>query len=400
MLAYKLKNFHNMEQQNSDDLSQFVTNNDFNVLDNETLSQNGGSWSTAAREKKRHRANTGSNSEYELSKTLSDYENLSLDNKLSMLFQEMKGVSSKVDSCLNLQIKVNSIETTMSDHERRIKLLEYKSVDLESRCRRNNLLISGIPEERDENCFHKISTFLREKLEIDPCPPIPRCHRLGKFRHGSSRPIIIYCLDFRDTEFILSNARKLRGTHFHINRDFPREIVDARKILWPQYKRLRQEHPNSKVSIVYPAKIIQDGRVVADAFPNWDTIMQGSRVTSHKLLFTNTQYASASNVNKPNTQPAISRVPRAQSVNSNKAVSQDRSQRNQSPVLEHRTPRKQQSPSPSRRRNPRPHAPRREIPHRHQETAQQISSSQPQPMIQRPWDTPGSRNTPNPGRAR
>ncbi|KAH3804970.1 hypothetical protein DPMN_133262 [Dreissena polymorpha] len=128
--------------------------------------------------------------------------------------------------------------------------------------------------------------------------------------------------------------------------------------------------------------------------------MQGSRVTSHKLLFTNTQYASASNVNKPNTQPAISRVPRAQSANSNKAVSQDRSQRNQSPVLEHRTPRKQQSPSPSRRRNPRPHAPRREIPHRQQETAQQISSSQPQPMIQRPWDTPGSRNTPNPGRAR
>ncbi|KAH3845916.1 hypothetical protein DPMN_088211 [Dreissena polymorpha] len=126
-----------------------------------------------------------------------------------------------------------------------------------------------------------------------------------------SRPIIIHCLDFRDTEFILSNARKLHGKHFHINRDFPREIVDALQALT-------------------------------------------ARTPEH--------------------------------------------QRNPSPVLEHRTPRKQQSPSPSRRRNPRPHAPRRKFPHRQQETAQQLSSSQPQPMIQRPWDTPGSRNTPNPGR--
>ncbi|KAH3858495.1 hypothetical protein DPMN_101120 [Dreissena polymorpha] len=114
-----------MEYQNSDARSQFLTRNDFNVLENETFSQNGGPWSTATREKKRPRVNTGSSySEYERSQTLSDYESLSLDAKLSMLFQEIKGISHKVDSCLNLQNKVNTMETTMSNHDRQIKLLE------------------------------------------------------------------------------------------------------------------------------------------------------------------------------------------------------------------------------------------------------------------------------------
>ncbi|KAH3794777.1 hypothetical protein DPMN_148315 [Dreissena polymorpha] len=155
--------------------------------------------------------------------------------------------------------------------------------------------------------------------------------------------------------------------------------------------------------------------------------MQGSRVTKHNIFFTNSQYAPARNVNRSQTQPAMSQAPRAHSKDSNKAVSQERSQRDASPVLKRRTPRNQQSPSPSRRRNTRQHAPsrdhlncqsettqhaprrdppnrqsetaqhtpRRDSPNRQSETAQQLGSSQPQPPIQRPWDASGSRNTPN-----
>ncbi|KAH3867644.1 hypothetical protein DPMN_030776 [Dreissena polymorpha] len=89
--------------------------------------------------------------------------------------------------------------------------------------------ISVIPEEIDENCLNTISNILREKLEINPCPSVPQSHRLRQWRHGALRLDIVYCLGFRDAEHYLSNARKLRGTHVHINRDYPRDIVDARK---------------------------------------------------------------------------------------------------------------------------------------------------------------------------
>ncbi|KAH3727987.1 hypothetical protein DPMN_053933 [Dreissena polymorpha] len=120
----------------------------------------------------------------------------------------MKGSSHKVENCFNLQNKLSVVEFKISDHDHRLKLLEYKSIDLEARCRRNYLLISGIPEEKDEDCLQQILIILREKLEINPCPPIPRSHSLGRYKHGSTRPIILYYLNYRDTLYILSSARK------------------------------------------------------------------------------------------------------------------------------------------------------------------------------------------------
>ncbi|KAH3752893.1 hypothetical protein DPMN_187519 [Dreissena polymorpha] len=105
--------------------------------------------------------------------------------------------------------------------------------------------------------------------------------------------------------------------------------------------------------------------------------MQSSRVTKHNHFFTNTQFAPARNVNRSHTQPAMSQAPRAHSNDSNKAVSQERSQRDASLVLERRTPRKQQSQSPSRRRNPRQHAPSRDHPNCQLETAQHAPRRDP-----------------------
>ncbi|KAH3736246.1 hypothetical protein DPMN_042809 [Dreissena polymorpha] len=40
-------------------------------------------------------------------------------------------------------------------------------------------------------------------------------------------------------------------------------------------------HPKSKISIVFPAKILADGRVVADMFPDWSQVLNGDRITTN-----------------------------------------------------------------------------------------------------------------------
>ena len=166
----------------------------------------------------------------------------------------------------------------LSIHDDRITLLEYKSLDMEARSRRNNLLFGGFPEEKGENCLDIISDFLKTHLDISQCPPIPRIHRLGKYKRGHTRPIIAYFLDTRDTETVISSAYKLKDTPYNINRDFPPEIQSARRELWPKYKDLKSRFPDSKINLVYPAKIIQDGKVVKDMFPSWSLIMNRSRI--------------------------------------------------------------------------------------------------------------------------
>ena len=214
---------------------------------------------------KRKRVNTDGKSTQNISDN--EYKEMSTDNKLTVMFKEMKCISQKVDDSLLLHCKVHNMERFLSDYDHRLRVLEYKSIDLEARSRRNNLLFNGIIESRDENCLSRIEQFLSEQLQIDNCPQFPRAHRLGKYKRDSIRPIIVYFLDYRDTVHILSQANKLKGTKFSVNRDFPKEITNARKRLWPEYKRLRQTAPDSKTSIVYPARLVSNGLTVADEFP-------------------------------------------------------------------------------------------------------------------------------------
>lgn len=62
----------------------------------------------------------------------------------------------------------------------------------------------------------------------------------------------------------------LRTTGYSVSRDHPKEILSARHRLLPQFKTERQNR-NNKVSIEYPAKLVINGRVIADEFPDWYT---------------------------------------------------------------------------------------------------------------------------------
>ena len=174
---------------------------------------------------------------------------MDMDEKLSTIFntltcnqKKLTHVEQKIDSMNTLNGRVQKVETVMNSYNERRKLLEYKSIDIEARSRRNNLLFRGFPDSRDEDCRRVIRNFLEEKLGVEEPPTIERAHRLGRFyRLKRSRPIIVAFSFYVDTEDlkILSLAGSLKGTSFSINRDYPMEITNARRTLWPQFKSAR-----------------------------------------------------------------------------------------------------------------------------------------------------------------
>ena len=186
--------------------------------------------------------------------------------------------------------------------------MEYRFLDIEARSRRHNLLFKGIAEDRRENCFDKVRRFIREELNIERDLYLERAHRLGKYIHGKTRLIIVAFRDFYDIEEILGSAPNLRGTAYGVSRDYPsggyyahmavspgtirydkfeqqrvsrdcpNEISKARNSLWKQFKDIRENNKNKKVSLGFPATIMVDNAVVVDLFPDWFEILRGSRV--------------------------------------------------------------------------------------------------------------------------
>ena len=114
-----------------------------------------------------------------------------------------------------------------------LKTLAYKSIDLEARSRRNNLLFWGLFETYNENCFFVIRDFIKRHLDLDADNMyLARAHRLGPRKIGQrdpKRPIIVNFRDYCDTDIIMSRARLLKNLPFSIGYDLPKEIKEARK---------------------------------------------------------------------------------------------------------------------------------------------------------------------------
>ena len=217
-----------------------------------------------------------------------NFDTLSTDDKLSLILAKLSVNESKVGKIERLlgtmtkkEKRVSEIETVVRSHNDRLRLLGYKSLDIEARSRRNNLVIHGFLERRNEDCASRVIGFLQDALNLESADStwIERAHRLGRYdRTKSARPIIVAFSCYRHIESIMANVNRLRDTDFSVNRGLPAEITRARKILWPKLKQIRQDNPLSKAMIVFPAKIILDGRVVDDIVPEWDNTLRGSRI--------------------------------------------------------------------------------------------------------------------------
>ena len=223
-----------------------------------------------------------------------DFANGSIDTKLNYIFDELKHISKEQMSCnrkmanvekalTGMNVKVNQVIQTTNRQTDFMKALAYKSIDIEARSRRNNLIFRGLSENKGENCFMLIRDFLNNHLDIDPRQIyLARAHRLGRFdprQQVQRRPIIVNFRDFCDTELIMNHVTMLKGKPFSVDYDLPREIQEARARLWSQYKLIKRDAPQSKVQIVYPAKLIQDGKLIRDEMPDWNKYTKISRLS-------------------------------------------------------------------------------------------------------------------------
>ena len=276
------------------------------------------------RSRKRQRRSTGDmsqppenpqNSENVRKMSKDEFKELATDDKLVTLFELMSSVDSQQLRLNNIEDTVDFLGSEVFKTNDRVKLLEYKSIDLETINRRHNLVFRGFRETNDEeNCEAMVKAMIHEKLGLDADSMfVQRAHRLGalkrrRYRGANSkpnpRPIIICFRDSNDVENILANAYKLRNTNMDTNKDFPKEIVNARSELWSSYKQEKQKTPNNKVYIGFPAKLVVNGKVICDKFPDWRDVLKGWRTNQDSSDSTN-KSAESKRVAEGRGQPSV-----------------------------------------------------------------------------------------------
>lgn len=117
-----------------------------------------------ATQSKRRRCNTGTNSFAALSL---DDKLLHMYEKLNSLEQTNKSIESIAHCVTQTSSKVDHMNMRVDNHEQFLKLLAYKSIDIEARSRRRNLLFHGLAEHRNENCAAIVRDFLWDEMGLD-----------------------------------------------------------------------------------------------------------------------------------------------------------------------------------------------------------------------------------------
>lgn len=123
-----------------------------------------------------------------------------------------------------------------------IKRLREDILDLKCRSMKNNLIFTGLHRVPNENTEDLLRCFLYNELGVDYKIEFGNVHRF-KTRGGDNRraPIVARFLYHVDLEHVLRIANRLKGTQYGIREQFPQEIENRRKPLYPIMRRARQE---------------------------------------------------------------------------------------------------------------------------------------------------------------
>uniref|UniRef100_A0A1A8I9P0 Ring finger protein 40 n=1 Tax=Nothobranchius kuhntae TaxID=321403 RepID=A0A1A8I9P0_NOTKU len=157
----------------------------------------------------------------------------------------------------SLRESVSSLEEGMTRITQDNKTLKETVLDLQARSMRDNLEFAGLPEQTGgaENCEHTIKNFLQTEMKI-PEETIKnitfhRVHRLGAKRGDSRRPrpIVAKFEHFKQKDLVKSHGRELKGKDFSVNDQFPKEILDRRRVLFPLRKKFIQDGKRAVISV-------------------------------------------------------------------------------------------------------------------------------------------------------
>lgn len=124
------------------------------------------------------------------------------------------------------------------------QILSERITSQEDYSRRDNMIVSGLKENRDEVCRKVAIDFLKEAFNMDNVD-IVRTHRLGGGDHH--RKLIIRFKNHADKEHVMKNRRVLKDKKpgVYVDDDFSQETARRRGSLLPVLRELKKIDPKA-----------------------------------------------------------------------------------------------------------------------------------------------------------
>ena len=177
-----------------------------------------------------------------------------LRDEVKNLKQSLQSAEEEIESLqdsqkeTSAQVKENNEDTDFLFED--IGALRRRNIKLEAYTRRENVRIFNVGEEEDENTEELVRSVFVANLKI-PADKVndirfERVHRIST--NNSSlrapsypKPIIARFSHYQDKDYVRSFYKNLKGTNIGFSDDFPKEIEEIHRKLYPVLKKAKQD---------------------------------------------------------------------------------------------------------------------------------------------------------------
>jgi hypothetical protein len=172
------------------------------------------------------------------------------------LYEGIRNEKTEVEFNMeSLQKQLNNMQSEIKDMSSNHEQQQETILDLQCRSMQYNLIFHGIREDEinpgeSENTEQKLKFFIKNTLEIKTDIQLEKVHRLGRRKRDQlkPRPILAKFKDLKDRDNIRFTAPvMLKDTNFGIREQFPHEIENRRKQLYPKLKEAKQNGKSAKL---------------------------------------------------------------------------------------------------------------------------------------------------------
>ena len=152
------------------------------------------------------------------------------------------------EKLLLVEKNYENVKDRMENQEERIQALERQA-------RKNNLVFFGIEENEktyeslERNVITWVEHYLSVKLNY---ADIQEVKRIGK-KDERIRPIVVTFSTLGTKIKIMKQKSELKGTHYYIKEDYPKQILEKRREL---QKQLQTERENGNIAVIKYDRLI------------------------------------------------------------------------------------------------------------------------------------------------
>ena len=150
--------------------------------------------------------------------------------------------------------------------------------------RRENMKIFNVQEELEEDTEKLVRNMFITKMQISAKDVntirFERIHRIptkptSQRSQDRPRPIIVTFSHFQDKEFEKRFLKNLKGTQIGVSVDFPKEIDEIHRKLYPVWKSAKQANKRAYFHIGKEGKKLRISLSMAMLWKTWNKSIQG-----------------------------------------------------------------------------------------------------------------------------